>query len=123
MATRTRSAFEGPSLADRQVPPDHEQRRASCVLVVDDDPHVLVTLTDALSDHHHVVSAASIAQAMAILDAQTVDVVVLDYCLPDGPGTDVIRLIKHGWPSLPVIVITGYGSETLCSRLFRLGVS
>ncbi len=93
------------------------------VLVVDDNLGLLEILKLALGEEHYeVLTASSVAQALAVLKAHAIDLVVLDYCLPDGSGSDVLQITKREWPSLPVIVITGYGSETLCSRLFRLGI-
>jgi len=92
------------------------------VLVVDDDPGIRESLELALGEHCDVLTASSVADALRVLGRQAVDLTVLDYCLPDGPGSEVLRVIKSRWPSLPIIVITGYGSETLCAQLFRLGV-
>lgn len=91
------------------------------VLVVDDDPGICETLSVALSAHCDVLTAASMGDGLSILQASSIDLVVLDYCLPDGPGDHALRLIKRSWPSLPVVIITGYGSESVCARLFRLG--
>ena len=91
------------------------------VLVVDDDPGIRESFELALQDHCDVVTASSLAEANAVLKGRAIDLVVLDYCLRDGPGSDVLQTIKRDWPSLPVIVITAYGSETLCAELFRLG--
>ena len=102
-------------------PPDAAGK--ACVLLVDDDRLVLEALTLVLSDLYQVVGATSAAQALTILEVARVDLIILDYCLPDRPGTDVVRIVKHEHPSLPVVIITGYGSETLCTRLFRLGIS
>ncbi len=91
------------------------------VLVVDDDLGIRETLGVALSVNCEVLTAGSMGDGLSILRASSIDLVVLDYCLPDGPGADALRLIKRSWPSLPVIVITGYGSESVCAHLFRLG--
>ena len=50
-----------------------------------------------------------------------VQVVMLDIILPDMSGLEVLRYIKGQCPSVPVIVITAYGTEELCLRAFRLG--
>jgi len=94
---------------------------ASQVLVVDDDPGIRESFELGLQDHCKVLTASSAVEAITTLKGHAVDLVVLDYCLPDGPGSDVLQRIKQDWPSLPVIVITAYGSETLCAQLFRLG--
>jgi len=91
------------------------------VLIVDDNPGIRETLSIALSVHCQVLTAASIADALSTMRGNSIHLVVLDYCFTDGPGDQALRLIKQTWPPLPVIVITGYGSESVCAHLFRLG--
>lgn len=91
------------------------------VLVIDDDPGIREGLSLAFNEHCEVLTAASGAQALGILNARAADLVLLDYCLPDTTGDRILPMIKTAWPSLPIIVVTAYGSETLCAHLFRLG--
>lgn len=91
------------------------------VLVIDDDPGIRESLELVLQDDCGVLTASSAVEGLTILREHALDLVVLDYCLPDGPGSHVLQAIKRHWSSLPVIVITGYGSESLCVQLFRLG--
>ncbi len=91
------------------------------VLVVDDDPGIRETLSIALGAHCGVLTAGSMGAGLSIMQERPVDLVVLNYCLPDGPGDYALRLIKHSWPSMPVVIITAYGSESVCAKFFRLG--
>lgn len=92
-----------------------------CVLVIDDDPGVRESLSLAFGEFCRVSTASSAAQGLAFMKQHAAHLVILDHCLPDGPGTQTIHTIKTGWPSIPVVVITGYGSETVCAQFFRLG--
>ena len=80
------------------------------VLVVDDDPLVLAGTTDMLEDlRHTVVSASSARQALEILRAgAAIDIVVTDHAMPAMTGTQLATEIRRQWPSLPVIIATGY---------------
>lgn len=91
------------------------------LLVIDDDAGIRESLSLAFAGLCRVLTASTIAEGLALLHQNPIDLVVLDYCLPDGPGTRAIRLVKTHWPSIPVIVITGYGSESLCAEFLRLG--
>ena len=91
------------------------------LLIIDDDPGVRDSLSCAFEPCGRVWAVPTIAQGLEILRQDRIDLVVLDYCLPDRPGDQALRMIKRSWPSLPVIVITGYGSESVCAHLFRLG--
>ena len=53
--------------------------------------------------------------------SEDIGIVLLDYMLPDKNGLDVLKEIKTRYPSIPVIIITGYGSEEVCQKIFRFG--
>jgi DNA-binding NarL/FixJ family response regulator len=83
------------------------------VLLVDD--HQL--LTDALAsllsrepDIEIMGVAASVAQAR---DAarEPMDVVLMDYLLPDGTGAQATREIKRRWPKAKVVLLTGVADD------------
>ena len=50
--------------------------------------------------------ASSVAESNAAA-ASPLDVVLMDYMLPDGTGADATRVIKARWPSAKVIMLTG----------------
>jgi len=90
-----------------------EADRPIRVLLVDD--HRL--LTDALSgllsrEPDILVSgvAASVAQVRAVT-SDPVDVVLMDYVLPDGTGAEATREIKRRWPSSRVVLLTGLSDD------------
>jgi two-component system nitrate/nitrite response regulator NarL len=83
------------------------------VLLVDD--HQL--LTDALTglirhapDLEVVGVAASLAEARAKVNTP-LDVVLMDYLLPDGTGAEATRLIKRRWPAAKVIMLTAIADD------------
>ncbi|UCG03954.1 MAG: response regulator [Candidatus Heimdallarchaeota archaeon] len=50
------------------------------------------------------------------------DLVLVDYSLPGKSGIDVIREIKILNPEIPVIMITGLGSEKIAVQAMKLGI-
>ena len=92
------------------------------ILVVEDDHNVRTVLADLIGAVHDVRPVTTGAEALAILNEEDIALIVLEYRLPDCTGLEVLAEIKATWPSLPVIMITGYGSEWLCTSAFRLGV-
>ncbi len=92
------------------------------ILVVEDDPNVRELLLDLLGAMHEVSPARTGAEALEILKAEDLALIVLDYLLPDRTGLEVLAEIQATRPGLPVIMITGYGFEWLRASAFRLGV-
>ncbi|GAA3258951.1 response regulator [Dactylosporangium siamense] len=82
------------------------------VLIVDDEPQILRALRINLQARHYdVVSAADGTQAIAAVETEHPDVVVLDLGLPDIDGVQVIRALR-AWTPVPVIVLSGRRSST-----------
>ena len=83
--------------------PDRESAKA---LVVDDEPHILRALRNALAgEFATVLEAANARDAVDLAAAQRPDVVVLDLGLPDKPGLWVLTELRK-WSAVPVIVGT-----------------
>ncbi len=81
----------------------------STVLLVDDDPYVLDSLSSILTEHGYAVAKEKSAQAaVALLGRIEADVVLTDIRMPGMTGIDLLGKV-HAWdPELPVIVMTGY---------------
>jgi DNA-binding NtrC family response regulator len=80
------------------------------VLIVEDEPAVVETLTAVLraAEEPYVVAAAADAeQAMAAVLGQRPDVVLLDIAMPGKSGLELLKRIRTMDPSLPVIMVTG----------------
>jgi CheY-like chemotaxis protein len=79
------------------------------VLIVDDDPVVLLAAANlAAVLGHDVVTAQSVAAALALLSAggPHYDRVVLDHDLPDGTGSEVAEELARSQPEARVIMHT-----------------
>ena len=76
------------------------------VLVVDDEPHIVRTLTINLhARDYEVESAGDGRTALQIRQECTPDVIVLDLGLPDMDGIDVLRRVRET-SSVPVVVLS-----------------
>jgi two-component system response regulator HupR/HoxA len=96
------------------------------VLLVEDNAEVATLLARVLRDaeeRFHVVLAASATAGLQSLADHEVDCVLLDYRLPDADGLDALRLIRRRHPSLPVIVVTGAGTEEVAVEAMKLGAA
>ena len=78
------------------------------VLLVEDDPSIASSLSDALRGAGHRVN--HVATGAAAVEADCGDIVLLDLGLPDMDGYDVCRRIRLE-SNVPIIVITARGEE------------
>jgi DNA-binding response OmpR family regulator len=89
---------------------------SSLVLVVDDDQRVRTVVCWQLeADGYAVAEAADGAAALASIERDRPDLVVLDLTLPGVGGLDVLRRVREAdgaGPPLPVIVLSGRSGET-----------
>ncbi len=93
------------------------------ILAVDDDPTVQEVLTFFLGNAYVVRPATTGADALTKLCREPIDLVVLDHRLPDLTGLEVLTKLRSIRPNLPVVMLTGCGSEWICAAAFRLGVA
>ena len=79
------------------------------VLITDDSRDEADLLAVALRRYgHNVILANSAAEALAILETQTVDLLVTDVFMPKMNGLALLEQVKAKHPALPVILITNY---------------
>ena len=92
------------------------------ILIIDDDPMMCDTLSQALLEQeHHVVIAQSLTKGMEKAFSGPFDVVFLDVVLPDGNGLDALPNIRRT-PSTPeVIIMTGAGDPDGAELAIRSG--
>jgi DNA-binding response OmpR family regulator len=94
------------------------------LLLVDDEDGFVTVLSKRMSKRGFTVSVAnSGAEAIQILRKRDFDVVVLDLKMEDIDGIEVLRIFKKMVPDLPVIMLTGHGSEEASREGLKLGAA
>lgn len=79
------------------------------VLVIDDDADTRANLADILElDGLAVAAVDSIAAAIAHLERQTVETILLDRQLPDGTAEDALPRLRALAPDASVVIVTGF---------------
>jgi CheY-like chemotaxis protein len=83
---------------------------ARTILVVEDEPDVLEVTSYILEDEGFtVLRAAQAREALGMLRAHAVDLLLTDVVMPGGMnGFDLARTARAAQPTLPVICMTGY---------------
>lgn len=83
------------------------------ILIVDDNPHMSSLLSDILEFFDYgAVGAQDGEEALTVLGKVSVDLVITDLKMPRMGGLDLLRTIKDKFPGLPVVVITGFGTDS-----------
>lgn len=84
--------------------------RPLVVIAVDDDNLVLMNTASMLEDlGHKVFEASSGREALDILRREkAIDLVISDQAMPHMTGLQLAEAIKNEWPTLPIILATGY---------------
>lgn len=91
---------------------DHAMVREALANVIGVDPNIeVVGTTD------------SAAATLALLDAYSVDVLVLDVRLKGESGLELARRVIASYPGVRVVVLTSYASEGLLVEAYELGAS
>jgi DNA-binding NtrC family response regulator len=92
------------------------------VLIVDDEEELVSALEERLSLRGFEARGVTTgADALAFLESEPCDVVLLDVKMPGLGGIEVIRRIKEVRPSLEVILLTGHGSTVSVEEGMRAG--
>jgi DNA-binding NtrC family response regulator len=92
------------------------------VLVVEDEKEVCDLLRQYLEGKgYEVATAGTCAQAEQLWRAARPDLAILDYSLPDGNALGLIPRLRAADSSIPVIVLTGYGSIDLAVEAIKVG--
>jgi DNA-binding NarL/FixJ family response regulator len=96
------------------------------ILIADDHSVVRGGLKQFLSsatDLRIAAEADSGREAMALLDRQAVDLVLLDIALPDISGLEVLRRIKQKFPDLPVLIFSMYPEDDYAMAALNAGAA
>ncbi len=93
------------------------------VLVVDDEPSVLLEISGALKRHYDVLTAQSVEEAESILSKERIDLLLTDLRLPGNDGLHLLESAKTVSPDPPVVISSGHGTIEEAVRATRMGAA
>lgn len=92
------------------------------LLLVDDEEGYVKVLSKRMARRNmEVMTALSGAEGIQRLRKQDFDVAILDLKMEDMDGIEVLRVFKKMVPDLPVIMLTGHGTEKAAREGLDLG--
>ncbi len=93
------------------MPPDESRRMAEEILVVDDEPQMLIAVNETLRRKgYSVTAAASGVEALCRMKEKFFQLVITDLRMPEVSGLDLLRRVRNATPHTPVILLTAYGT-------------
>jgi PAS domain S-box-containing protein len=96
------------------------------ILIIEDNPGDTRLFKEYLKSDsvgkYEVYSSETLAEGLALLTRQTIDIIITDLGLPDSKGLETAKEILHAVASIPVIITTGLDDEKLGIESIKLGV-
>jgi two-component system nitrogen regulation response regulator NtrX len=95
---------------------------ATSVIIVDDEESILRSVAEILGDEGYAATTASDGEAaLALIDREPPDLVLLDVAMPGRDGLSVLEELKRRRPDVPVIIMSGHGTIDTAVRATKLG--
>lgn len=99
---------------------------SSRILVADDDPNVLHSISWVLREQgYDVATATRGSQLLDALTANAPDLLLLDIAMPDSDGYEMLSIIKadERWRDIPVLMVSSQSPEEATERTLGLGAA
>ena len=99
-------------VTEHQFPTNLKSKSGETILVVDDEPALQQLVNDILSAQgYRVLHANSGEQALQILNANHIDLVVSDVIMPEMDGFELARQIQEKFPVIKIQMVSGYNDD------------
>ena len=94
------------------------------ILVVDDDPAILIILRDRLRSYGYTVTTAYDGRAaLESIKKEEPDCVLLDLEMPEMSGFEVLEVLGRTHSHLPVLVVTASASKPSAKKALEAGAT
>lgn len=92
------------------------------ILVADDDPDIVLSVSERLRwMGYEVITASDGCAALSAVESHSLDLVLIDVSMPRLSGIEVLKWIRPRWPNLPVVILTAYGTIRLAVEAMKEG--
>ena len=108
--------------AEDRSPASRTPAPAACIMIVDDEEIVRVSLENWLkADGHTVRSASSAKAALELLDKERWDIMLADIKMPRISGLELLGKVKELRPEIQVVMMTAYASVESAVEAMKKG--
>ncbi len=84
-----------------------------CILTIEDDPAIRRGIVDSLQFAGYSLLESGLASTgLQLALSSEIDLLLLDWVLPDGDGLSILQRVRRERPTLPIIVLTARGDES-----------
>lgn len=113
---------ELPSELGEEPAKNAEPDRPKRIMIIDDAPGMLKAIKEQLGSEYEVATAISGKIALKYLQNKTVDLILLDYAMPDEDGPAVFEklLANPQTANIPVIFLTGVNDSAMIQKALSL---
>ncbi|MBR1545774.1 MAG: response regulator [Prevotella sp.] len=118
-----------------EILPAEEDDDVYTLLVVEDNVELLMLMKQLLQQHYHVLTASNGAEALDVVHAHDIDLIVSDVMMPEMDGNELTKHLKQDpdYSHLPIILLTAktqeedrqesllIGADDYITKPFRMG--
>jgi CheY-like chemotaxis protein len=92
------------------------------ILLVDDSLEFVQTTTILLQDYT-IRSASNGSEALALMEKERPDIVLIDLVMPKMSGLELMKIVKEKYPDITMAALTGIDEEETLAECRALGVT
>ena len=121
LETNVESAQEEDTLED--LSQDEADENAYTLLIVEDNVELLMLMKQLLQQHYHILTASNGVEALQVIQAHDIDLIVSDVMMPEMDGNELTTRIKQNpdYSHLPIILLTAKTQEEDRNESLQLG--
>ncbi len=94
------------------------------VLLVDDEKEFLEIMSERMKARGMTVTTTESAdQALALIEKESFDAIIMDFQMPEMDGMEALKAIKNKKPELQIILLTGYATVEKTVEAMKIGAT
>ncbi len=92
------------------------------LLIVDDEPGMLISLSTLLEDEFHVKTASNGREALSIIKNKSLSLILSDLHMPEMTGVELLEQVRESDSTTPILIMTGNSCQDWAERCADLNV-